>query len=176
MKSRVSKWFYMLGILVFGGVLVLLAGKTTQASAEGFFPPETLEGTWQVQVGQVNCQTGAAMGPAFPSYLSFFGNGTMAENTSNPGFAIGQRAPGMGIWHRSGQDSYYAKSVAFILYSTPGSGTVPPFSAGTQTITQTITFHHSFNQFSADAAIEFADNTGTVYRQGCAVATGTRFK
>jgi hypothetical protein len=165
----------MLVVLACGGALVLITGPTTQASAQGFFPFETLGGTWQVQVTQVNCQTGTAMGPAFPSYLSFFANGTMAENTSNPGFAVGQRAPGMGVWHRSGRDTFYAKSVAFILYSTPGAGTVPPFTAGTQTITQTITFGHNPNEFTADAAIQFADNSGSVYRQGCAVATGKRF-
>jgi hypothetical protein len=175
MKVRLSKWIFRLAVLACGGALVLLAGSATHASAQGLFPFETLGGTWQVQVAQVNCETGAAMGPAFPSYLSFFSNGTMAENTSNPGFAVGQRAPGMGVWHRSGRNTYYAKSVAFIMYSTPGAGTVPPFTAGTQTITQTITFEHNPNEFSADAAIQFADNAGNVYRQGCAVATGKRF-
>lgn len=176
MKARLTKLFHMLGILAFGCICMLCAGPTTKAHAQGFFPFQTLNGTWQVGVTQVNCDTGTAMGPTFPSYLSFFGNGTMAENTSNPGFAVGQRAPGMGVWHLSGRNTYYAKSVAFIMFATPGAGMVPPFSAGTQTITQTITFAHGPDDFTANAAIEFADTTGAVYRQGCAVATGKRFK
>lgn len=175
MNFKLPRLFYILGIFIFTGVLAVLCGPVNKVQAQGF-PLLALEGTWQVRVTQVNCQTGDAMGPSFPSYLSFFGNGTMAENTSNPGFAVGQRAPGMGVWHLSGRNTYYAKSIAFILYSTPGSGPVPPFSAGTQTITQTIKFDHDPNQFTTNAAIEFADNTGAVYRQGCAVATGQRFK
>jgi hypothetical protein len=176
MQFKLSQWFYMLGILAFAGVLILLTGHSTKAHAVSLFPIETLEGTWQVDVTQVNCQTGAALGPAFPSYLSFAGNGTMAENTSNPGFAAGQRGPGLGVWHRSGRDSYKVDSIAFILFSTPGSGPVPPFSAGTQTISQTITFDHSPDEWTSNAAIQFADNTGAVYRQGCAVASGKRFE
>ena len=176
MQARLSKWFYVLGILVFTGVLTLFVGHSAKAQANGFGPVELLEGTWQVQVTQVNCQTGAALGPAFPSYLSFYGNGTMAENTSNPGFLVGQRGPGLGVWHRSGRDTFYAKSVAFIYSATPPPPPPAGFKIGTQTITQTITFDHSFNEFSSNAAIQFADNTGTVYLQGCAVAAGKRFE
>ncbi len=176
MQYKLSKWFYMLGILAFAGVLILLVGHSAKAHADRFYPSETLEGTWQVEVTQVNCQTSAPLGPTFPSYLAFAGNGTMAENTSNPGFAAGQRGPGLGVWHRSGRDSYKVDSVAFILFSTPGSGPVPPFSAGTQTISQTITFDHHPDAWSSTAAIQFADAGSNVYRQGCAVAVGKRFQ
>lgn len=176
MKLRLSKWFYMLGILTLGGALVAIAGHVTKADGQVFFPRETLEGTWHVVVTQVNCQTGDAIGNPFSSYLSFYGNGTLTESTSNPGFGVGQRAPGLGVWHRSGRNSYYAKSIAFMLTATPPPPPPSGFKVGTQTIAQTITFDHNPDEFSSNAAIQFADNTGAVYLQGCAVATGDRFK
>ena len=56
---------------------------------------------------------------------------------------------------------------------------VPPFTTGTQTISQTITFENDPDEFTSEATIEFADNanpTPNVYLNGCAIATGTRFK
>jgi hypothetical protein len=56
---------------------------------------------------------------------------------------------------------------------------VPPFKTGTQTISQTITFENDPDEFTSEATIEFADNatpTPNVYLNGCAIATGTRFK
>lgn len=135
-----------------------------------------LDGTWEVLVGLVNCQTGAAMGPPFPSLLAFAGNGTMVETTSNRAFAPGQREPGVGVWARSAPGEFYARSVAFIEFSTDPSATSPGFQAGTQTVSQTIEFTTGPDQWTANATIQFADASGAIYRQGCATAFAQRIR
>jgi hypothetical protein len=179
MKLTSRKLFYGLGILALAGSLTIVLGSDKMASAQSPDKDDAfgeLGGTWNVKVTLTNCQTGAPMGNPFSSYLSFAGNGTMAENTSNPGFAIGQRGPGLGVWSHVGRQAYQAKSVAFILFTTPP---VPPmnpgFTMGTQTISQDIKLDGR-DEFTSDATIEFADASGNVYRNGCAVATATRFQ
>lgn len=133
-----------------------------------------LVGTWLVTVQLNNC-SGTTMGAPFPSLLTFADGGTFIEDTMNPGFAVGQRGTGHGVWEFQGHRTYTAKSVAFINFTT-----MPPpppgFTAGTQTITQAIDFNNGAEQWTANAQIEFADSTGTVYRQACAVATAKRFE
>lgn len=147
-----------------------------QNDGDDDFGGHGLGGTWSVKVILTNCQTGATIGNLFSSYLSFAGNGTMTEETSNPGFAVGQRGAGLGVWRRSSWNTFTAKSVAFIFYTTtPAPPVSPGFTAGTQTITQDITLLNR-HEWTASATIQFADTAGAVYRNGCAVATAMRFE
>jgi hypothetical protein len=175
MKLTWRKLAYRLGILAFSCSLSTLPVQALN-DGDDAFGGHGLGGTWSVKVTLTNCPTGAAMGSPFSSYLSFAGNGTMTEETSNPGFAIGQRGIGLGVWSRSSWNTYSVKSVAFIFYTTaPAPPVSPGFTAGTQTITQTITLLNR-DEWTANATIQFADATGTVYRNGCAVATAVRFQ
>jgi hypothetical protein len=123
-----------------------------------------------VKVTLVNCQTGDPLGPPpFSSLLTFARGGTLAEDTTNPSFAPGQRSPGQGVWETTSDDVFYARSVAFINFSTQA------FEAGQQIIAQTISYDHQSDQWSAVAEIKFTDTNGAIYRQGCATATATRF-
>jgi hypothetical protein len=186
MNAKLWKFLRLGGLLAMTGVAIFIAEWTTSAKPkspaawDNPFNGKTLEGTWRVEVTQIDCSTKVPKGPAFPSYLAFTGDGTMVEDTNNPGFAIGQRGPGLGIWNHDGHHTYLAKSVAFIHFSTPGNPPMlPPFKTGTQTISQAITFENDPDEFTSDATIEFADNatpTPNVYLSGCATATGTRFK
>ncbi len=153
-----------------GGVAVCANDKCSHVTAT------SLDGTWEVLVGLVNCQTGVAVGPAFPSLLAFSENGTLVETTSNHAFATGQREPGLGVWTRTAPGAYQATSVAFIQFTTSPSATSPGFEEGTQTITQTIQFTTDPDQWTSDASIQFADTSGAIYRQGCATAFGQRLK
>ena len=141
-------------------------------------PAPALEGAWEVWVGLVNCGTGAAMGPMFPSLLAFAGNGTFVETTSNPAFAAGQREPGVGVWSRTGPGVYQAKSEAFIQFTTGANLPVTPgFEQGIQTITQTIVFDTDAEHWTADAKVLFSDASGTVYRGPmCAKALAQRLQ
>ena len=142
-------------------------------------PPQTLNGAWEVLVGLVDCRSGAAMGPAFPSLLAFADGGTFVETTSNPAFAAGQREPGVGVWSRIGRGVYLAKSEAFIQFTTTANlPTTPGFEAGIQTITQTIVFEDSdSDHWTADAKVLFSDTAGTTYRGPmCAKASAQRLQ
>ena len=175
MKLTWRRLSYPLGILTFCCSLWTIPVLAQNDGDDGV-GGRGLSGTWSVKVTLTNCQTGETIGNLFPSYLSFAGNGTMTEETSNPGFAIGQRGAGLGVWSRSSWNTYAVKSVAFIFYSTaPALPVSPGFTTGTQTISQTIRLLNR-EEWTANATIQFADSTGTVYRNGCAIATAVRFQ
>jgi hypothetical protein len=181
MKSRLWKPFYALAGLAIAISLVLLSAPTLKAAPSEHFDksffPVAIVGTWTVQVQQYNCQTEEPVGKPFSSLLTFDLGETMTESTTNPGFAVGQRGPGHGLWGFVGHRTYSAKDIAFINYTTPPALPASPgFTAGTQTISQEITFGNGLDEFTSDAKIQFADVTGVVYRQGCASAVGQRFK
>jgi hypothetical protein len=165
--------------LVVGGLLGCMMSVTParaeQAIAHG--RNATLVGTWEVIVGLVNCGSGAPIGPTFQSLLTFNADGTMAEITNSPAFAAGQRSNGAGVWQRSGVRSFDARSEAFILFTTPPAPpSSPGFTAGTQTIAQTIVFGKDPDHWTTnDAAVQFIDDGGNVYRQACAQAAAQRF-
>lgn len=171
-KTMQSSILRSWSVLTLAGTVVVLLGQfaTAQEWRGG------LVGTWRVQVSLVDCQAGTPMGPPFQSLLTFAVGGTMAEDTTNPIFAPGQRGAGQGVWEYRGPHTYAARSVAFINFTTPPNPAThnPGFQAGEQTITQTITVKDR-DEWTASAAIEFTDTSGTVYRQGCALATAQRF-
>jgi len=173
MRGRILK---ALSVLVLGAVVMLAFGRGAAAAPED--RKAELVGTWRVQVTLVDCQTGSPLTPVpFPSLLTFAVGGTMAEDTTNPAFGMGQRGGGQGVWSYQGRRTYGAKSVAFINYTTPPNSAMhnPGFEQGEQGITQTITFNDDSDTWTAAAAIAFTDTTGAVYRTGCAVAHAQRF-
>ena len=162
------------GLLLAAAVMVLPALGQSVVHTEA---KTKFAGTWQVQVTQVDCQSGTPLGPPFTSLLTFAQGGTMIEDTENPFFGHGQRGGGQGMWSSNGQSMYAAKSVALIKYATPPNQKKhnPGFKAGQQTISQNITFNDQSGQWSSTATVTFADTKGNVYRQGCAIASATRF-
>jgi hypothetical protein len=169
MKPGLTK---MLFSVVVAAVLVFSTGWG--AAAWSPHHEHELVGTWLVNVQLNNC-SGTTLGAPFASLLTFADGETMIEDTTNPSFAPGQRGTGLGVWEFQGHRTYSAKSVAFINFTT----TPPPppgFTVGTQTITQTIEFNNGPDEWTADAQVEFADTSGTVYRQACASATAKRLE
>lgn len=127
MKSNSWKTILSLVVCVCAISLAPAAGAQTKdwdSEARG------LEGSWTVQVTQVNCETGAALGSPFLSLLTFAQGGTLVETTSNPMFFPAVRGPGHGVWSHLDRRLFKAVSVAFI--------TVNGALASTQTISQTI--------------------------------------
>jgi hypothetical protein len=170
MRSNIWK----ASLLLAAAVMVLPALGQSAAHTKA---KTKLVGTWQVQVTQVDCQSGTPLGPPFTSLLTFAQGGTMNEDTENSAFGHGQRGGGQGMWNSTGQSMYTAKSVALIKYTTtPNQKTHNPgFKAGQQSIKQNITFNDQAGQWSSTAAVMFTDAKGNVYRQGCATASATRF-
>ena len=168
-----------LAILALAAIVVLLGGRGAVAAQGDSSAP--LVGTWRVWVTQVDCSTGAPLSPTpFSSFVTFALGGTVAEDTTNPAFGVGQRSAGQGVWSHTGHHTYNARSVAYIQYTTPPNPAThnPGFNAGEQTITQGIIYSENTDTWSSTAAIAFIDGTDPAtapYRSGCAVASATRF-
>jgi hypothetical protein len=138
MRSTIGKAFLTLSAVA---MMLSVMGQSAMAQDPGS-AASPLRGTWQVKVTLVNCQTGDPLGPPpFSSLLTFARGGTLAEDTTNPSFAPGQRSPGQGVWETTSDDVFYARSVAFINFSTPG------FEAGQQIIMQTINYNRQSDQW-----------------------------
>jgi len=164
MKTKVSS--HKLAAMVFA----MLVAFTVAANAQSSQSANGLGGTWRVQVQLQNCATGAPLGPAFQSLLSFHDGGTMSGTTSNPAFAPGQRTSDYGVWSYQGNQTYSAASEAYILIN---SAPPAPFVRGSQRIVQQISVNG--DTFTSVATVQFFDSGHTQYIAGCAVATGTRF-
>ena len=125
-----------------------------------------LEGTWQVQVALLNCQTGAVLRTA-PAFLTFAQGGTLVETTTI--FSSSQRGPGHGFWVHTGGKTFKAVSKAF-FFNADGSW------AGTQTLTQSIEFGDDPDVFDSTATTEIVAPNGTVILSGCATALAHRLE
>lgn len=182
MKSTLWKRIFAVALAPILGLTVALAAGARPAPNPPefpFLPGHALIGTWNVTVQQYACGSSTTLGKPFVSILTFNDGGTMVEATTNSAFAAGQRGDGQGTWGFEGRRQFSAKSIAFINFTTPANpSSVPPnpgFTAGTQTISQGIVLQDA-NSWNSDATIQFADTTGTIYRQGCAHATAIRFE
>ncbi|HMI53334.1 MAG TPA: hypothetical protein VK525_17605 [Candidatus Saccharimonadales bacterium] len=184
MNLKATKSLYVLGAVLLVGSVVSISERNSSASpapanfrGNDFFHGKELVGTWRVTVQQYNCQTHAPVAGPFAALLTYADGGTMTGSTTNPAFAIGQRGPDQGIWSQEGRRTYISKDSSFLFFTTaPNPPANPGFSAGQQTLTQTIEFKNDPDQFESDATVEFTDMTGKVYRQGCASATATRYE
>jgi hypothetical protein len=135
-----------------------------------------IQGAWLVQVTLRNCATGAAMGPAFGSVVTFHQGGTVTETTASPGFAVGQRTPAQGVWERQGHGTYTQKMVALIAFDTaPNLPVTPGFFAGWSIVEQTVEVIDE-DHLSSVGTNAFYRTDGTVYRTGCSTAALTRFE
>lgn len=164
-----SKSFKGLLLLATATLYVLALGQVAAAEAQDRdSAPQALEGSWTVQVTQVNCQSGAALGSPFLSLLTFERGGTMVETTSNPMFFPAVRGPGHGVWTRDRQ-GFKAVSVAFI--------TLNGALIKTQTITQWIQVEADGNSFTTtSASVVFVPEGGGPSITGCATAAGKRIE
>lgn len=162
---------------ILAGTLVLGNTWTTRtAPATSPQPPKTIEGTWWVNVSQINCQSGAVIAN-FVSLLTFAQGGTMTGTSGSPVFAAGQRSPDHGTWSQAGgAHEYTVSSIALIVFATsPNPPVSPGFEAGSQTLSQSLQLTDA-DHFTSDAVIRFFRTDGIQYRQGCATATGERFE
>jgi hypothetical protein len=157
-----------------------MAQSSESASGEG------LAGAWMVEVTLRNCDTGAPLGPAFPSLVTFIRGGTLKESPGNLSFAVGQRSDGHGVWSHDQGRTYSQKVVALILFDTapnlpgtpgfnPSLPVSPGFFAGWVTITHAVDLGDA-DHFTSAGTNAFYRSDGTVYRTGCSTAVGRRFK
>ena len=135
-----------------------------------------IQGVWLVQVTLRNCATGAPLGPAFGSVVTFHQGGTVSETTSSAAFAPGQRTPGQGTWDKTGRRTYSQKMVSLIAFDTaPNPPVTPGFFAGWSIVEQTAELADE-DHLSSSGTNTFYRTDGTAYRTGCSTAVGTRFE
>jgi len=167
------------------GALLLASGSAfaqsnQSASANG------LAGVWLVQVTLRVCATGAPI-DSFNSLVTFHRGGTISESTAGPGFAVGQRGPGTGVWEAAGHDAYAQRMVALITFDTaenlpgrpgfnPALPISPGFFAGWSTVTHTVEMSDANHMTSAGTSTFYKAVDGTQYRPGCSTAAGVRFE
>jgi hypothetical protein len=158
-------------------VLVGPAGART-AQADGPFLRPT--GTYAVEVTLRDCTTGAPAGPAFPSLVTFHGDGSLFETPGGRAFAPGQRADGHGTWRRTGFSTVSQEMIALVVFDTPANlpGTptfdpskpiTPGFQAGWQTVSHKVTFTDATHATSSGTNAFFTA-AGVQYRTGCSTA------
>jgi hypothetical protein len=166
MKS--NGWKALLTLAVSACVLLLAEAAVAQTE-DWDSEARGLEGSWTVQVTQVNCETGAALGSPFFSLLTFAKGGTLVETTSNPMFFPAVRGPGHGSWSHEYWRSFKAVSVAFI--------TLNGELVKTQTIRQTIELADDSNTFKTTAAsVAIVPTVSGPTITGCATAVGKRIE
>lgn len=119
------------------------------------------------------------------SLITLHQGGTLTESSSSPAFATAQRGVGHGTRTRRSRHTVRQRLIALIHFDTVGNlpGTpgfdptqpiAPPFFAGWQTLTQTITFTGT-DYFKSAGGNEFFKADGERYRTGCSTAEATRF-
>lgn len=152
--------------------LSLVTGSAILAQPSGS-EARSLQGTWYVQVIPTLCATGAPVPGVSPvnALVTFHAGGSMSETAGGTGFAPGQRSSGHGVWHHEGGQTFTQRFTTLINFTT-----IPNFQeAGWQTVTQSVELlDHDTLSSSGTNAFYRAD--GTLYRSGCSVATGRRFK
>lgn len=160
--------------LTVAALAVFLAAAVPAAAGEGNRGTGKLTGTWKVTVTTYNCVSGA-MNPSFVSILTYHDGGTMTEVTANPGFQPGQRSVGLGSWMRTGGNSYWSTTQAFIQFNSPAPPPINEFQRGEQRIDQGIRMTGR-NSWSSEARISLTNADGIEYAKGCARAVATRLE
>lgn len=166
-----NRFGQVLTALSLTAILLMATGGSAQAQ-QG----DAIVGTWLVQVTLRNCQTGAPLGPAFNSMVTFNGDGTLTEATAGTTFAPGQRTPAHGTWNRTGARTYQQNMLALIVFDTPAGYPVPPggFLAGGSVINHTVTLVDA-NHLTSTGTNAFYTNALQLYRSGCSTAQAVRY-
>lgn len=123
-----------------------------------------LEGTWSVEIAQLNCQTGATIG-TIQALNTYVRGGSMLE-TGNGSFF---RSPGHGIWqHVGGRD--FTATLTFFRFNAAGA------FIGSARATKTIAVGDDGDEFTATTAVEIFDVNGILIGNACAADTAQRYE
>lgn len=152
--------------LILAGLLVLGSGLTATTRSENDESPNSLEGTWRVQLTVQDCQTGQVL-RTFPALFAFAKGGTLSVTTAGQFPAL--NTTGLGIWEHTKGHSYSAVSEVFIF---------SPAGAWTQTsrLTRAIKVSNDGDQFTDIVALQIFDTNGNQIVTGCGTSAGSRMK
>lgn len=162
MKHTFSKGIGIAAFLM----MLLVTTALVPVYAQKDSAPKKLEGSWNVMVTGLDCQTGAPINATTPSILTYNYGGTMEETGSR--IAPSRRGPGHGVWSHQTARQYAA---AFQFFRFNADGTL----AGRQVVRQQIEVSDSGDEFTSYAIGQVLDAAGNVVSTGCSEGLGTRF-
>jgi hypothetical protein len=173
-------------LLTLTAMLLGAFGGAASAQSKESASKHSPVGPWAIQVTLRDCATGAALGPAFNSLVTFHRGGTLSESAGGTTFAPGQRSTGHGTWTRIGDDTYLQRFVAMLLFPTtpnlpavpgfnPALPVTPGFLAGSATVTHTFVLTDA-DHATSSGTNEFFRADGAQYRSGCSTAVAHRFE
>ena len=117
----------------------------------------TLTGNWMVTV------TPIPAGPVFLSLLTYFADGNLLQETSNPVI----RSTGRGTWEKTGRDQF-TQSIIFFRFDAART------YLGTRVVTSTITLSEDGRQYVADSVGQNFDPLGNLLTTSGASEVGHR--
>lgn len=147
-----------IAMTVFVAVIMAL-GQTADAKGGG-----RLEGSWDVRVSVLNCQTGAVI-RSFDSVTQYMAGGTLIDSTSGVPQAL--KTPGEGIWEHTVGSSYRFKIKSF-GFDTSGNYT------GYTVINHEATLDESANNYESEGYAEIFAPSGVLLNTLCSSTTATR--
>jgi len=185
-RSRHTHTVRSITIACFTAVLLAGSGIAVAARSNEGSNSAGLVGTWMIQVTLRDCSSGAALGPAFPSLVTFHLDGSISEDAGGVAFAPGQRTSGHGTWTPQPGHTFAQEMVALILFTTsanlpgapgfdPAKPVSPGFFAGTSTVSHTVRLIDR-DLIESSGTNRFYKSNGELYRSGCSTATGQRFE
>jgi hypothetical protein len=159
MKRNLMKAF------VAGGLAVLMTMGTLNTSIAQESGGGRLEGTWDVQVTRIDCQTGDPIA-TFSELNTFMAGGTMIN--SSGGIPQAFRTPAHGVWRHTAANNYVfrAKTFNFNAQNVPTGWTIVQHEA---------TLDAKGNSYTSSAIGEIYDPNGVLLLTICATTVGTRF-
>lgn len=163
----------------------LLTSPGVVASVQASGDSAGLPGTWMIQVTLRDCTSGAPLGPAIPSLVTFNRDGSINEDPTGAAFAPGQRSSGHGTWTPAPGHTFAQEMIALIQFTTPANlpgvpgfdpsrPVSPGFFAGSVRVSHTIRLTAP-DQIESSGTNAFYKSSGELYRSGCSTATGERF-
>lgn len=124
-----------------------------------------LAGTWEAQVTIRDCNSGAAIA-SFASIANFNKGGTYLGSTS--GRPQSSRTPEHGVWEHVSGRTYRFK---FKSFDFNAAGV--PVSYGI--VTHDVELDESGDTYTSSGGVKTYSMDGTLIRQGCSDAVGTKF-
>ena len=155
-------------LCIAGGLAVLLTMVTLNPSAAQSSSSAgggRLEGTWDVQVSIIDCQSGNVI-RTFPSLTQFMARGTLIDSTS--GIPQALKTPGEGVWSRTGGNIY---SFRFKSFSFDAQGVF----TGWTIIQQDATLDPTGNSYTSSGTSEIYNASGVLIATGCSTTVAARF-
>jgi hypothetical protein len=138
---------------------IMAIGQSADAKGGG-----RLEGSWDVRVSVLNCQTGAVI-RSFDSVTQFMTGGTLIDSTSGVPQAL--KTPGEGIWEHTTDSSYRFKIKSF-GFDASGNYT------GYTIIKHEATLDEAANNYESAGTAEIYAPSGVLLATLCSSTAATR--